>query len=199
MLALPFFRRDQPALRGERVILRSPTLSHYREWAALRRDSRSFLEQWEPRWASDELERGAWRQRVRRYREDHESGSASAYLIFDSDSGQLVGGITIGNIRYGVAQSAQIGYWMGERYAGQGYMLDAIGAVLEHAFDAMRLHRIEAACIPGNQRSIRVLEKAGFVREGLLRSYLRIDGMWQDHFLYALIADERQRAGAKRG
>jgi RimJ/RimL family protein N-acetyltransferase len=65
---------------------------------------------------------------------------------------------------------------MGERYAGQGYMQDAIQVLISHAFGAMRLHRIEAACIPANARSIRVLEKAGFAREGLLRSYLRING-----------------------
>ena len=190
MLALPFFRRDTPALRGRRVTLRLPQLSDYAEWAALRRESRAFLEPWEPQWSRDELERASWRSRVRRYREDYASGSAIAFLIFDNAGGSLIGGITIGNIRYGVSQSAQIGYWMGERYAGQGYMQDAIAALLSHAFGAMRLHRIEAACIPGNARSIRVLEKAGFAREGLLRSYLRINGVWQDHYIYGLIADQ---------
>ena len=70
--------------------------------------------------------------------------------------------------------------------------------LVSHAFGTMRLHRIEAACIPRNARSIRVLEKAGFTREGLLRSYLCINGTWQDHFIYALIADEH-RDGSKRG
>ena len=109
-----------------------------------------------------------------------------------------MGGIAIGNIRYGVAQSAQIGYWMGEPYAGKGFMQDAMDTLVSHAFGTMRLHRIEAACIPRNARSIRVLEKAGFTREGLLRSYLCINGTWQDHFIYALIADEH-RDGSKRG
>jgi ribosomal-protein-alanine N-acetyltransferase len=190
MLALPFFRRDTPALRGRRVTLRLPQLSDHAEWAALRRESRAFLEPWEPQWSRDELERTSWRQRVRRYREDYAAGSAIAFLIFENEEGRLIGGITIGNIRYGVSQSAQIGYWMGERYAGKGYMQDAIQALLSHAFGAMRLHRVEAACIPGNARSIRVLEKAGFAREGLLRSYLRINGVWQDHYIYGLIADQ---------
>lgn len=199
MLGLPFLRREQPALRGRRVTLHLPAPAHYNEWAALRRDSRAFLEPWEPRWAANELERSGWRQRILRYRRDREAGTAIAYLVFENAEGRLVGGITVGNIRYGVSQSAQIGYWMGARYAGQGYMPDAIEAVIAHAFGPMRLHRIEAACIPGNTRSIRVLEKAGFVREGLLRSYLRINGIWQDHFLYALIADEHHRASSKRG
>ena len=192
MLALPLFRREPQVLKGARVTLRVPALSDFREWAALRRESRAFLEPWEPTWASNELERGGWRRRLRRYREDQRAGAAIAYFIFHMESGALLGGITIGNIRYGVSQSAHIGYWMGERHAGKGYMQDATRTLIDHAFTAMRLHRIEAACIPDNIRSIRVLEKVGFRREGLLRSYLRINGVWQDHYLYSLIADEHR-------
>ena len=190
MLALPFLRRETPVLEGKRVRLRQPRRSDFGEWAELRGESRSFLEPWEPRWTSDELTRTAWRQRVQRYRQENAASTGMAYLIFERASGSLLGGINIGNIRYGVSQSAQIGYWMGAPHAGKGFMQDAIGALLSHAFGRMRLHRIEAACIPGNARSIRVLEKAGFTREGLLRSYLRINGVWQDHYIYSLIADE---------
>lgn len=197
MFSLSFLRRESPALKGERVHLRLPGQGDYREWAALRQESRKFLEPWEPRWSPDELDRGAWRQRLRRYREDFAAGSAAPFLIFDNSSGKLIGGITLGNIRHGVAQTGQIGYWIGERYAGQGYMLEAIRLVVRYAFVTLRLHRIEAACIPDNVRSTRVLEKAGFRREGLLRSYLRINGSWQDHYLYALIADDP--GSTKRG
>jgi ribosomal-protein-alanine N-acetyltransferase len=190
MFALPFFRRELPALKAERITLRLPEPNDYREWAALRQTSRAFLEPWEPRWSPDELERGAWRQRMRRYREDFEQGLAVAFFICESRSGKLMGGITVGNIRHGVSQSGQIGYWIGERYAGQGFMLEAVRLVVHFAFETLRLHRIEAACIPNNARSVRVLEKAGFQREGLLRSYLRINGSWQDHYLYALISDD---------
>lgn len=197
MLALPFFRRNTPALKGERVILRVPVAGDYAQWAQLRRDSRTFLEQWEPLWAEDELERSGWRKRLTRYREDLAQGIAISFLILDSRSSTLLGGITLSNIRHGVAESGNIGYWMGERYAGQGVMVDAVRLVAEHAFSTLGLHRIEAACIPGNQRSMRVLEKAGFRREGLLRSYLRINGIWQDHYLYALIAGDPLREDAK--
>ena len=190
MFALPFLRREPPALRGERVFLRAPRHGDYLEWAALRHASRAFLEPWEPNWPNDELERSGWRRRMRRYREDFAAGTAIAYMIFETAGGRLVGGITLGNIRYGVSQSAQIGYWAGECHAGKGYMQDAVRTLLAHAFGAMRLHRIEAACIPGNARSIRVLEKAGFTREGLLRSYLRINGIWQDHYIFARIAGD---------
>ncbi|WP_274629776.1 GNAT family N-acetyltransferase [Arvimicrobium flavum] len=190
MLALPFVRRDAPCLRGERVTLRLPVRGDYQEWAALRAESRAFLEPWEPRWAPDELERAAWRHRLNKYREDFARGYAVPFFLIENFGGKLVGGITLGNIRHGVSQSGQIGYWIGERYAGQGLMLEGLRLLTRHAFETLRLHRVEAACIPDNTRSVRVLEKAGFQREGLLRSYLRINGAWQDHYLYSLIATD---------
>lgn len=198
MLGFSLLRREPPALKGNRVTLRFPRPADFREWSTLRQDSRAFLEPWEPLWTADEFSRAGWRRRIRRYREDYVAGAAIPFLIFDNASGSLLGGITLGNIRYGVARSAQIGYWMGERHAGKGYMQDAIPTLISYAFGRLRLHRIEAACIPGNARSIHVLEKAGFEREGLLRSYLRINGVWQDHYIFALIADEL-RASEERG
>ena len=197
MFALPFFRRELLVLRGERVFLRLPVASDYREWADLRGRSRAFLEPWEPRWTPDELERTAWRDRLSRYREDYARGAAVSFFIFDNATERLMGGITLGNIRHGVAQSGHIGYWIGEPYAGKGYMLEALNLLVTFAFDTLRLHRIEAACIPSNTRSVRVLEKAGFQREGLLRSYLRINGIWQDHYLYARIAGDPLGAATK--
>ena len=197
MFKLPFFRRDAPSLKGERVTLRQPTTGDYREWVALRAESRSFLEPWEPRWTLDEMDHSVWRQRIRRYREDFSNGTSIAYFIFDTSSGQLRGGITLGNIRRGVALSGHVGYWIGERHAGRGLMVDALNLLTQYSFDTLSLHRIEAACIPGNTRSVRVLEKAGFQREGLLRSYLKINGVWQDHYLYSLISDDRQGAKAR--
>lgn len=172
------------------MYLRTPMAGDYMEWAHLRGESRAFLEPWEPRWADDELSRPAWRERLGRYREDFSRGSGVAFFIFDSQAETLLGGITLGNIRHGVAQSGHVGYWIGERHAGKGFMHEALVLLQSFAFDTLRLHRIEAACIPDNLRSIRVLEKAGFRREGLLRSYLRINGRWQDHYLYAVIAGD---------
>lgn len=190
MFALPFFRRRLPTLAGQKVMLRPPVMSDYAEWAAVRQESEQFLAPWEPKWANDELDRLAWRQRMRRYREEIAQGSGMPFLIFEKSTGKLAGGITLGNIRHGVAQSGQIGYWMGVNHAGKGFMHEAVLLVVRFGFETLRLHRIEAACIPNNDRSIRVLEKAGFRREGLLRSYLRINGAWQDHLLYALIAGD---------
>ena len=174
-------------------MLRPPISRDHAEWAAVRRESQQFLTPWEPKWTADELERGAWRLRLRRYREEITQGTAMPFLIFDKVTGRLAGGITLGNIRHGVAQSGQIGYWMGVNHAGKGFMHEAVLLVVQFGFETLRLHRIEAACIPDNQRSIRVLEKAGFRREGLSRSYLRINGVWRDHLLYALIAGDGEQ------
>lgn len=191
MLGLVAIRRPGPTLSGTGVVLRPPRTSDFDEWARLRGDSRGFLEPWEPKWAPDELSRAAWRDRLRRYRREFEAGQSLPFFVFERATGRLAGGITISGIKRGVAQSASIGYWMGERFAGRGMMVEAVRLVGGYCFEQLRLHRIEAACIPGNQRSMRVLEKAGFNREGLLRSYLKINGTWQDHVLYSLIAGEQ--------
>lgn len=190
MLGLLSLGRGGPVIVGRKVMLRMPRQRDYGQWRALREESRAFLEPWEPRWADNELSPAAWRQRIRRYRADFAQGTGLPLFVFDAASGALAGGINVGNIRHGVAQCGSIGYWMGERYAGKGMMQEAVGLVVHHCFTTLRLHRLEAACIPQNERSVRVLEKAGFRREGLLHAYLKINGAWQDHFLYARVADE---------
>lgn len=193
MISLPFRQRNQVAtLHGERVYLREPQMADYVSWARLREKSRAFLTPWEPTWPDDDLTRSAFKYRIKRVREEIEAGSGYPFFIFRNSDDQLVGGITLGHIRRGVGQSGMIGYWSGAPYAGQGYMTEALAQIIPFAFDQLRLHRIEAACISGNTRSIRLLEKAGFQREGLLRSYLKINGFWQDHLLYALIESDKR-------
>ncbi len=184
-------------LVGERVRLRAPALGDFRQWTSLRSESRSFLEPWEPSWSPDELDYSAWRLRIGRYREDIAQGSGIPFFLFSTIGDKLYGGITLSNIRRGVAQTGSLGYWIGARYAGQGFMQEAVRLVVEHAFDGLRLHRVEAACIPTNTRSVRVLEKAGFQREGVARSYLKINGVWQDHSLYAIVANDLTPAKKK--
>jgi ribosomal-protein-alanine N-acetyltransferase len=102
----------------------------------------------------------------------------------------LLGGLTLANVRRGVAQAGSLGYWIGEPYARRGYMAASVRALLPFAFGGLRLHRVEAACIPSNSASIRLLEKSGFTREGYAREYLCINGIWQDHLLYARLKDD---------
>src|SRR5579864_818549 len=173
-----------PALTGAGVTLRAPQGSDHGEWAGLRESSRAFLVPWEPTWPSDDLTRGAFRRRLKRYAEDARSDLAYAFLIFRSDDNALVGGLTLANIRRGVAQAGSIGYWVGAPFARKGYMTAAMRALIPFCFGSLRLHRLEAACIPANAASVGLLEKTGFQREGYARSYLCINGVWQDHLLY---------------
>jgi ribosomal-protein-alanine N-acetyltransferase len=179
------FSEQLPAIAGEQVILRAPQMADYSEWAALREASRDFLTPWEPTWPSDDLSRASFRRRVKRYAEDQRSDLAYPFFIFRTGDGVLVGGLTLANIRRGCAQAGSLGYWMGAAFARQGYMTAAVRAVVPFAFGTLRLHRVEAACIPANLASIRLLEKTGFQREGFARQYLCIDGAWQDHLLFA--------------
>jgi ribosomal-protein-alanine N-acetyltransferase len=187
------FAESLPSIEGEGVMLRAPQMADFPEWTALRELSRDFLTPWEPIWPADDLTRGAYRRRVRRYAEDLRSDQAYAFFIFRKPDNSLIGGLTLTNVRRGVAQAGSMGYWMGAPYAGRGYMTAAVHALIPFAFGPLRLHRLEAACIPSNVASIRLLEKIGFVREGVAREYLCINGLWQDHLLYALLsADVRE-------
>jgi ribosomal-protein-alanine N-acetyltransferase len=179
-----------PVLRGDRVILRVPSMSDYAAWADLRAESRDFLKPWEPTWPPDDLTRSAFRRRIKRYQRDVRDDTGAPFFIFRAGDDRLVGGLTLTAIRRGVSQTCSLGYWMGERHAGKGLMSDAVRTVLAHAFDELRLHRIEAASMPSNTRSIALLEKVGFSREGFARRYLLIDGRWQDHVLFAMLCDD---------
>ena len=178
-------------LEGDRVRLRPHRSADFVEWSSLREASRDFLQPWEPTWPADDLTRSAYRRRLAAYANDMDRGVAYPFLIFRRDDGVLLGGITLSNIRRGVAQMGSIGYWMGEAHARRGYTMDAVRTVTEFCFDRLRLHRVEAACIPTNDASRGVLRKAGFVEEGRAQAYLRIDGRWRDHLLFGLVSPHR--------
>jgi ribosomal-protein-alanine N-acetyltransferase len=179
-----------PAIAGDGVILRAPQMNDFADWASLREASRAFLTPWEPIWPADDLSRGAFRRRLKRYAEDQRADQAYAFLIFRSEDTTLVGGLTLANMRRGVAQAGSIGYWIGAPFVNRGYMTAAMRALIPFSFGALRLHRLEAACIPANIGSIALLEKTGFRREGYAREYLCINGVWADHLLYARLKDD---------
>jgi len=180
-----------PLIRSEGLLLRAPRMDDYVDWALLRQESRSFLAPWEPVWPVDDLTRQSFRRRMKRYHDDMIADLAYTLFIFEPTTGSLMGGMTLGNVRRGVSQSATLGYWMGQPFAGRGIMTKAVRVMKVFAFEKLGLRRIEAGCIPNNIASIRVLEANGFEREGYAREYLCIAGVWQDHFLYACLNDSR--------
>ena len=177
-------------IRGQEVYLRPPSMGDYSAWAELRALSRQHLTVWEPQWARDELARSAFRRRLRQYQREMRDDHGYAYLIFREADAALLGGLTISNVKRGVAQTASLGYWMGMPHIGRGHMTNAVRAMIPFAFGTLALHRLEAACLPHNAPSSRVLEKVGFRREGTARRYLKINDIWQDHDLYALLHDD---------
>ena len=198
MVMLNWFVRDPtPVLEGVRVLLRPPRPRDFEAWRKLRRESRDFLKPYEPRWTEADLNRQAFGARLIRGRNEAKRGTDFSFLVFDRSGGSevLVGGLTISNIRRRAAQYANLGYWMGERHAGKGHMTEAVRGALRFAFSDLALHRVEAACLPENEPSRRLLERVGFKREGLARGYLRINGNWCDHLLYGVLSSDRLPTG----
>ena len=184
---------QQPEIQGAEIYLRYPRFADFASWAKLRSESREFLSKWEPVWADDELTRGAFRRRIKRYHKETRLDSAYIFFVFRRSDDTLMGGVTLSNVRRGVTQCCALGYWIGARFARQGYMQDALRALIPFVFTTLGLHRIEAACLPENEPSRNLLSKIGFRVEGLAKNYLLINGEWKDHVLLALLEDEALR------
>ena len=179
-------------IETERLTLRPPTHSDFREWTALRRESADFLTPWEPSWAIDHLTRKAFTNRVYWAQRSIGNGAAVPLFMYRRTNQELLGAITLDNIRRGPAQAGTLGYWTGQVHARQGYMREAIEAVVHYAFTRLDLSRIEAACLPENAASRGLLESSGFKYEGVAQSYLQIDGRWRTHVLYASLRSDRR-------
>lgn len=192
MLLSPSRSKASRALRiaHKRIYLRPPHKKDWKDWVQVREESRDFLVPWEPTWPYDALTRRSFNRRVRTYEQETKTGRSYSFLLFRIEDDALIGGVSLSNIRRGVAQSATLGYWIGAPFARQGYMSEALTALLEFGFEQLGVHRIEAACLPGNEASRKLLLKIGFSEEGYARHYLRINGAWQDHVLFAILRED---------
>ena len=190
MRGLTFPGGQQPVIRGRGIYLRYPRIADYLDWSKLRGESRDFLTPWEPVWADDELTRGAFRRRIKRYQKETRLDSAYVFFVLRQSDDALLGGCTLSNVRRGVTQCCTLGYWIGAKFARQGYMTNAVKALVPFVFKTLGLHRIEAACLVDNEASKNLLARTGFRQEGLARRYLLINGQWADHLLFALLKEE---------
>jgi ribosomal-protein-alanine N-acetyltransferase len=184
--------RRKVRIDTDRLILRPPGHADFRAWTSLRRSSEGFLRPWEPTWADDHLSRRSFTNRVYWAQRSITNGSAVPLFLFRRNDETLLGAITLDNIRRGPAQAGTLGYWIGAPHARQGYMREAIEAVVRNAFDTLDLSRIEAACLPENAASRGLLERCGFKYEGVAQSYLQIGGRWRNHVLYANLRTDRR-------
>lgn len=185
--------RKQKIIEADRVYLRDPLMSDWKDWAEIRQQSRNHLTPWEPKWSPNTLTRSSYRMRLRQYARDAKDDMGHAFFIFRKEDNQIVGSITLSNIRRGVSQTGTIGYWTGHPFVRMGYMREAILVLLPVLFDQFGLRRIEAACLLENEPSASLLEKVGFTHEGHARQYLCINGVWQDHLLFAFLKGDEMR------
>lgn len=184
--------RRKVRIETERLTLRLPAHADFLAWTDLRRASADFLQPWEPTWAEDHLSRRAFTNRVYWAARAARTGTALPLFLIRRQDGMLLGAITLDHIRRGPAQAGTLGYWIGQPFARQGYMREALQAVVHYAFTALDLSRLEAACLPENAASRGVLEKSGFKYEGVAQAYLQINGRWRNHVLYANLRNDRR-------
>jgi ribosomal-protein-alanine N-acetyltransferase len=189
---MALWRDESPSveLTTRELRLKAPCADDYEAWAKLRAASRRHTEQWEPAWTEDELTRTAYRARLRRYDQDWKDGRGAPFFIVRKKDNLLVGACNLNNIKRGVMQSADIGYWIGAPYVRRGYARQAVRRALAFAFDELQLHRIEAAVQPQNTASRILLEEIGFQHEGLARGFLLIAGEWRDHDRFGLLSGD---------
>jgi [ribosomal protein S5]-alanine N-acetyltransferase len=172
-----------------RVVIRSPTPDDRDEFVAAMRASQKLHRPWLPPMTSESFER-----MLRRVADERNE----PLLVCRPEDGAIVGYFNIGEIVRGTFRSGYLGYGAVAAHAGRGYMTAGMQLVLGHAFIRLRLHRLEANIQPGNQASIALVRRSGFVREGFSERYLKIGGRWRDHERWA-IRVEQWRAQRRRG
>ncbi|MEL6477288.1 MAG: GNAT family protein [Pseudomonadota bacterium] len=189
-----FTRRARPEveIETERLVLRPPDMRDHAAWAHLRRDSRAFLTPWEPKWSRDHLTLRAFRNRVAWAERAIKNGEAWPLFLVRRADGELLGGLTLSNVRRQPAQAGTLGYWIGEGHSRRGYMSEALAALRDHAFGPLDLSRLEAACLEKNEASRKLLERCQFKYEGVAQAYLQINGRWRNHVLYAALRPDRR-------
>ena len=177
-------------ITGRKVILRPPQYSDWKAWADERKKNKLYLQPWEPLWSINELERSSFVKRVRMFERLSHNDQAYSFLIFTSDNEDFIGEVNISNVQRGIIQSCTIGYWIAKDCEGKGMMSESLELVKEFIFNELKLHRIEAACLPHNMPSLKVLLKNGFIKEGTARKLLKINDKWQDHTVLSFIIDD---------
>ncbi len=176
-------------LEAEQIYLRFPKRSDFAEWRRIRNRDRAHLMPWEPLWASDANSRREWRQRMEGWKRARREGTGYGFLVFSRMGERLLGGIALTHVRQGSARTGTLGYWLSAEAQGHGFMSQAVKRICIFGETELGLKRIEAATMVDNTRSQSVLERCGFEREGLARSYLQIAGARRDHILFGRVSD----------
>ena len=188
------WKRQELTIDTQRCYLRLPRLSDFENWVNLRKTSEDFLSKWEPDRDRNFYSASLFKSRVKWAKQKFKEKKVVHVFIFRREDNILIGAVTLDNVRRGAAQSGSIGYWLGESFIKNGYMFEVLKALIFFAFKNFEVSRIEAATLPENKASRKLLEKTGFKYEGVAQSYLQISGRWRNHVMYSLLrADRRGR------
>ena len=187
------------ALEGRRVVLRPLRPDDFEAWRNVRQRSADWLLKWEPRLPPGQPDptrsSAAFAARCSARQREWQLGSGYGFGIFVGS--QFAGEINLSGLQRGPFQNAYVGYWIGEDFAGHGYVPEALVVLARFAFEDLKLHRIQVAIIPRNRNSRRVVEKLELREEGVAERYLEINGVWEDHVRYAITSEEWQERGAQ--
>ena len=181
-----------PEVFTQRMVLRSLRPSDALAWQEVRQRCDAWLTKWEPRrppGSADAVSsRRVFENRCDARDRERAAGTACGFAMFYD--GRFVGECNLNNISRGAVQSANIGYWIDEHYAGLGLTGEAVVGVMSYAFDVIGLHRVEVAIVPRNVASLRVIEKIGLRAEGIAQRFIEINGVWEDHQRFAITVEE---------
>jgi ribosomal-protein-alanine N-acetyltransferase len=182
-------------LFGRRVLLRPIVVGDFPAWQEVRRRNADWLLKWEPQRLPGQPDvidsRDAFAARCSARQRERQLGTAYGFGIFID--GAFAGEINLNSVQRGPFQNAYVGYWIDEKHAGNGYVPEALVAVLRYAFEELYLHRVQIAIIPRNAASRRVVDKLDIREEGVAARYLEINGVWEDHIRYAITAEEWEK------
>ncbi|MEM7092698.1 MAG: GNAT family protein [Actinomycetota bacterium] len=195
-------RRSQspaPWLTGRRVTLRPLRDEDFDEWREVRLANEDWLLKWEPLrppGTPDPVrDRSAFHARCDARRRDRQAGTGYGFGVFIG--GSFAGEMNLSAVSRGAHQSCYVGYWIDHRHAGNSYTPEALVAVMQFAFEELKLHRVQISIIPRNSASRRVVEKLDIRDEGVAQRYLQINGVWEDHLRYAVTYEEWLERGTE--
>ena len=188
-----------PEIVTQRLVLRSLRPSDAPAWQEVRQRGEGWLTKWEPRrppGSSDAVSsRRVFENRCDARDRERAAGTACGFGMFLD--GRFVGECNLNNISRGAVQTANIGYWVDELYAGLGLTGEAVVGVFAYAFETIGLHRVEIAIVPRNVSSLRVVEKLGLRSEGIAERFIEINGVWEDHQRFAITLEEWQKRASE--
>ncbi|WP_372651540.1 GNAT family N-acetyltransferase [Halobacteriovorax sp.] len=145
------------------------------------------LSPWSPKQPNNFMDTEFWSERISKYKLEYSKQQSLKACLF-TKSGELIGRCNFTNVERGSFQNCRLGYKLDHEYEGKGYMSEALDALIQVIFNEFKIHRIEANVIPSNTKSRKLLERLGFEEHGIAKSYLKIDGKWQDHVLTSLLS-----------